>query len=151
MYKLDLEKAEEPEAKLPTSSGSQKKQGNSRKSFISGSLTMLKPLTLWITANCGKFFFFFLKILKEMGLPPYLPPEKSVCSSSATVRTRLGTMDQFQTGKGVHQGCIVSPCLFNYIHHVNTSCKMPGQMTHKLESRFPGEISTTSDIQMIPL
>ena len=53
MYKLDLEKAEEPEIKLPTLIGSQKKQENSRKT--SASLTMLKPLTVWITMNCGKF------------------------------------------------------------------------------------------------
>ena len=54
MYKLDLEKAEEPEIKLPTSVGSQKKQENSRKAFTSTSLTMLKPLTVCITVNCGK-------------------------------------------------------------------------------------------------
>ena len=53
-YKLDLEKAEEPEIKLPTSVGSKKKQENSRKT--SASLTMLKPLTVWITTSCGKFF-----------------------------------------------------------------------------------------------
>ena len=55
MYKLDLEKAEEPEIKFPTSIGLQKKQENSRKTSIAASLTMLKPLTVWITANCGKF------------------------------------------------------------------------------------------------
>ena len=54
MYKLDFEKAEEPEIKLPTSAGSQNKQGNSRKTSISDSLTMLMPLTVWITTNCGK-------------------------------------------------------------------------------------------------
>ena len=53
--KLDLEKAEEPEIKLPTSAGSSKKQENSRKTSISALLTMPKPLTLWITINCGKF------------------------------------------------------------------------------------------------
>ena len=52
---LDLEKAEEPEIKLPTSTGSLKKQENSRKTSISASLTMPKPLTVWITTNCGKF------------------------------------------------------------------------------------------------
>ena len=56
MYKLDLKKAEEPEIKLPTSTGSQKKQENSRKTSTSASLTMLKPLTVWITSNFGKFF-----------------------------------------------------------------------------------------------
>ena len=55
MFKLDLEKVEEPEIKLPTSIGSSKKQENSRKTSMSASLTMLKPLTVWITTKCGKF------------------------------------------------------------------------------------------------
>ena len=55
MFKLDLEKAEEPEIKLPTSAGSSKKQQSSRKTSISASLTMPKPLTVWITINGGKF------------------------------------------------------------------------------------------------
>ena len=79
MFKLVLEKAGEqagePEIKLPTSIGSYKKQENSRKSSIFVSLTTLKPLTLWITTNCGK-------ILKDGNTrPPYLPPEKSVWRS----------------------------------------------------------------------
>ena len=56
MFKLDLEQVEEPEIKLPTSVGSSKKQENARKTSTSVSLTMLKPLTVWITTNCGKFF-----------------------------------------------------------------------------------------------
>ena len=57
MFKLDLEKAEEPEIKLPTTSGLlKKKQESSRKTSISALLTMPKPLTAWITRNCGKFF-----------------------------------------------------------------------------------------------
>ena len=55
MFKLDFKKAEEPEIKLPTFIGSQKKQENSRKTSTSASLTTLKPLTVWITTNCGKF------------------------------------------------------------------------------------------------
>ena len=55
MFKLVLEKAEEPEIKLPTSAGSWKKQGTSRKTSVSALLTMPKPLTVWITINCGKF------------------------------------------------------------------------------------------------
>ena len=64
MLKLDLEKAEEPEIKLPTSAGSWKKQECSTKTSISALLTMSKPLTLWITINCGKFW--------EMGIPNHL-------------------------------------------------------------------------------
>ena len=56
MFKLDLEKAEEPKIKLPTSAGSSKKQDSSRKTFTSALLTIPKPLTMWITTNCGKFF-----------------------------------------------------------------------------------------------
>ena len=56
MFKLVLEKAKEPEIKLPTSAGSWKKQESSRKTSISALLTMPKPLTVWITVNCGKFF-----------------------------------------------------------------------------------------------
>ena len=68
-FKLDLEKAEEPESKLPTSSGSQKKQKNFRKTSTSASLTTLKPLTVWITTNCRKF----LKRWEyKTTLPPYL-------------------------------------------------------------------------------
>ena len=64
MFKLDLEKAEEPEIKLPTSTGSWKKQDSFRKTSNSVSLTMPKPLTVWITTNCGKF--------SEMGLSDHL-------------------------------------------------------------------------------
>ena len=56
MFKLDLGKAEKPEIKLPTSTGSSKKQESSRKISTSALLTMPKPLTVWITTNCGKFF-----------------------------------------------------------------------------------------------
>ena len=66
MYKLDLEKAEELEIKLPAFTGSQRKQGNSRKASTSASLTTLKPLTVWITINCGKFF-------RRLGTPDHLP------------------------------------------------------------------------------
>ena len=65
------------------------------------------------------------------------------------VRTRHGTTDRFKIGKGVHQGCILSPCLFNFMQ--STTGEMLGWMNHKLESRLPGETSTTSDMQMIPL
>ena len=66
--------------------------------------------------------------------PPDLPLEKSVCRSGSKVRTGRGTTDWFQIGKGVHQGCILSPCLFNLMQ--STSYEMPGWMKHKLESSF---------------
>ena len=64
MFKLDLEKAEEPEIKLPTSARLSKKQESSRKTSTSALLTMPKPVTVWITANCGRFL--------EMGIPDHL-------------------------------------------------------------------------------
>ena len=66
----------------------------------------------------------------------------------ATVRTGHGTTDWFQIGKGVGQGCILSPCLFNlYAEYI---MRKAGLKKHKLESRLPGEISITSDMQMTP-
>src|SRR5574338_474113 len=99
MFKLVLEKAEEPEIKLPTSAGSLKKQESSRKTSISALLTMPKPLTV----DHNK-----LENSERDGniRPPDLPLEKSVCRSGATVRTGHGTTDWFQIGKGVRQGCI---------------------------------------------
>ena len=107
MFKLDLEKAEEPEIKLPTASGSQKMQENSRKTSTYVSLTTPKLLTVWITTNW--------KILKEMGIPDYLICllRNMYAGQEATVRTAHGTTDWFQIGKGVCQSCILSPCLFN--------------------------------------
>ena len=81
--------------------------------------------------------------------PPYLSPEKLYASQEATVRTGHGTTDWFQIGKGVHQGCILSPCLFNFYAEYIT--QNSGLDESQVESRLPGEISTTSDIQMIPL
>ena len=107
MFKLDLEKAEDPEIKSPTSAGSRKKQESSRKTSISALLTMPKPLTVWITTNW--------KILKEMGISDHVTCflRNLYASQEATVRTGHGTTDWFQIGKGVRQGCILSPCLFN--------------------------------------
>ena len=78
-----------------------------KKTFISASLTMPKPLTVWITTNC--------KILQDMGLPDHLTCllRNLYGGQEATVRTGHGTTDWFQIVKGVRQGCISSPCLFN--------------------------------------
>ena len=72
-------------------------------------LTMLKPFTVWITTNYGKF-------LKEIEIPDHLTCllRKLYAGQEATLRTRHGTMDWFQIGKRVLQGCILSPCLFNF-------------------------------------
>ena len=88
--------------------------------------------------------------LKEMGIPNH-----STCllrnlyaGQEATAKTGHGTIDWFQIGKGVCQGCILSPAYVTYMQ--STLCKMLGWMKHKLESRLPGEISITSDMQMTP-
>ena len=110
MFKLVLEKAEEPEIKLPTSIRSSKKQESSRKTSISALLTMPKPLTVWITINCVDHNKLW-KILKEMGIPEHLTCllRNLYAGQEATVRTGHGTTDWFQIGKGVHQRCILSP------------------------------------------
>ena len=107
MFKLVLEKAEEPEIKLPVSAGSSKKQERSRKTTTSALLTMPKSLTVRVTTNW--------KILKEMGIPDHLTCllRNLYAGQEATVRTGHGTTDWFRIGKGVHQGCVLSPCLFN--------------------------------------
>ena len=108
MFKLVLEKAEEPEMKLPTSSGSLKKHESSRKTSTSALLTMPEPLTVWITINW--------KVLKDMGIPNHLTfLLRNLCvGQEATVRIGPGTTNWFQIEKGVHQGYILSPCLFNF-------------------------------------
>ena len=102
MFKLVLEKAEEPEIKLPTSAGSSIKQESSRKTSISALLTMPKPLTVWITTNSGK-------LLKEMGIPDHFTSllRNLYAGQEATLRTGHRTGDWFQIRKGVRQGCIL--------------------------------------------
>ena len=106
MVKLVLEKAEEPEIKLATSTGSSK-QESSIKTSISVLLTMPKPLTVYHNK--------LWKILKEMGIPDPLTflLRNLYAGQEARVRTGHGTTDWFQIGKGVRLGCILSPCLFN--------------------------------------
>ena len=108
MFKLILEKAEEPEIKLPTSARSSQKQESSRKTSISALLTMPKPLTV----DHNKL----RKILKEMGIPDHLTCllRNLYTGQEVTVRTGHGKTDWLQIEKGVRQACILSPCLFNF-------------------------------------
>ena len=108
IFKLDLQKAEEPESKLETSAGSLEKQESSRKTSTSALLTMPKPLTVWITTDC--------KILQGMRVQDHLTCLLRILypRQEVTVRTGHGTTDWFQIGKGVHHGCILSSCLFNF-------------------------------------
>ena len=128
MYKLGLEKAEESEIKLPTFAESQRKQDNSRKTSAS--------LTMW-------------KILQEMGIPDHLTclPRNLYAGQEETVRTGHGTTEWFIIGKGIHVCCHLVYLTYTQI----ISHEMLGWINHKLGSRWLGEVSITSDTQMIPL
>ena len=109
MFKLVLEKAEEPEIKLPISAGLSKKQREFQKNIYFCSIDYAKAFDC---VDHNKLW----KILKEMGIPDHL-----ICllrslyaGQETTVRTGRGATDWFQIGKGVCQGCILSPCLFNF-------------------------------------
>ena len=112
IFKMDLEKAEEPEIKLPTSTGSSKKQESSRKTSTSALLTVPKPLTVWITTNCCD-----LKILKEMGIPDHL-----ICllrnlyaGQETTVRTGHGTQTGSKLGKEYIKAIYYHPTYLTYV------------------------------------
>ena len=108
MFKLDLEKAEEQEIKLPTSSGSSKKQESSRKTSTSALLTIAKAFDC---VDHNKLW----NVLKEIGIPDHLTCllRNLYAGPEATIRTGHGTTDRFQIRNVVHQGYILSPCLFN--------------------------------------
>ena len=103
MFKLVLGKAEEPEIQMPTSAVSLKKQESSRKTSISALLTMPKPLTVEKPQAVEN------SLRDGNTRPPDLPPRNLYAGQEATVRTGNGTTDWFQIGKGVCQGCILSP------------------------------------------
>ena len=107
MFKLVLENGKGTRDQIANICWIIEKLESSRKTSISALLTMPKPLTVWITINW--------KILKEMGIPDHLtcPLRNLYAGQEATVRTGHGTIDWFQIGKGVRQGCILSLCLFN--------------------------------------
>ena len=109
MFKLVLEKAEEPEIKLPTPTGSWKKKESSRKNIYFCFIDYAKAFDC---VNHKKLW----KILQEMGIPEHLTCllRNLYAGPEATVRTRHGTTDWFQIGKGVYQGCTLSPCFFNF-------------------------------------
>ena len=127
MLKLDLGKAEEPENKLPASVGSQKQQESSRKTSISVLLTMTKPFTARITANCVN------------SRPPHLLPEKSVKVKKQQLELDMEQWTGSKLGKEYIESMYCYPAYLTYMQ--STSCKMTGWMKHKLESRLPGEIS----------
>ena len=138
MFKLDLEKAEEPEIKLPMSAGSPEKQESSRKTSISALLTAPKHLTVWITT---------MENSERWECQTTLPASWKMCMQVKKQQLELD-MEQQNGSKldKVFQGYALSPAYLTYMQSI--SCEMPGWMKHKLESRLPGEISITSDMQM---
>ena len=108
MFKLVLEKAEEPEIKLPTSTGSSKKQESSKNIYF----CFIDYAKAFDCVDHNKLW----KILKEIRILDHLTCllRNLYAGQEVTVRTGHGKTDWFQIGKGVHQGCILSPCLFNF-------------------------------------
>ena len=143
MFKLDLEKAEEPEVKLPTSVGSWKKAREFQKIIYFCFIDYAKAFDC---VDHNKLW----EIVKEMGISDHLTCllRNPYAGQEATVRTGCGITDWFQIRKGVCQGCILSPCLFNlYAEYIMQNA---GLDKHKLESRLLGEIAMTSDMQVTP-
>ena len=119
------------------------KQENSRKTSISASLTMLKPLTVWITTSCGKFW-------KRWEYQTTLPATWETCKQTKKqkLETDIEQWTSSKLGKEYVEAVCCHPAYLMYMQR--TSCKMPSWMKHKLESRLLGEISITSDMQMTP-
>ena len=143
MFKLDLEKAEEPEIKLAASVGSSKKQESFRKTSTSALLTMPKHLTVWITTNCGKFF-------KRWKYQTTSTGSWEIC---VQVKKQQSELDmEWQTASKAGKEYVKAVyCHRAYLTYMqSTSWEMLGWMKCKLESRLLGEISSSSDMQMIP-
>ena len=140
MFKLVLEKAEESEIKLPAFAGSWKKQESSRKTSLSALLTMPKPLTVWITINCGKFW-------KRWEYQTTWPTSWKICMQVKKQQLELD-MEQQACSKSEKYVKAVY-CHLAYLTYMqSTSWEILGWLKHKLESILPRKISITSDMQM---
>ena len=140
MFKPVFEKAEEPEIKLPTSA---KKQESSRKTSIFAFLTMPKPLTVWITINCGKFW-------KRWEYQTTRPVSWEICMQVRKQQLELdmGQQTSSKSGKEYIKAVYCHPAYLTYMQ--GTSWETLGWRNHKLESRLPGEISISSYKHMTP-
>ena len=142
-YNLGSEKAEEPEIKLLTFVESKRKQGNSRKTSTSDSLTMLKSLTMWITTNCGKFFKWWeYQITLPVSWETCMPVKKQQLEPCMEQLTGSGLRKEYNKAVYCHP--------VDLTNKQSTSWVMPGWVSYKLESRLLVELSTTSDMQMTP-
>ena len=146
MFKLDLEKAEEPEIKLPTSIGSLKKHESSRQNIYFCFIDYTKASD-FVDHNKQ------LKILKEMGIPDHLTCllRNMYASQEVIVRTGHGTTDWFQIRKGVHQVCILSPCLFNlYVGYIMRNAGLEeAQAGIKIAGRNINNLSYAEDTTLM--
>ena len=131
MFKLDLEKAEEPEIKMPISVESLKKQENTRKTSTYTLMIRPKLLTVWITTNCGKF-------LKRWEYYTTWPASWEICMQVEKQQLELDMEKQTgsKLGKEYVKAVYCHPAYLTYIQ--STSCEIPGWRKHKLESRLLG-------------
>ena len=142
VFKLDLEKAEEPEIKLPTSAGSSKKQGFQK----SVCFCLIDYAKAFDCVDHNKLW----KILQEVGLPDHLTClfRNLYAGQETTVRIGHGTTDWIQIGKGVRQGCMLSPCLFDlYAEYIMRNA---GLEEAQAGINIVSKISIASDMQMTP-
>ena len=143
VFKLVLEKAEEPEIKSPTSTGSLKKQQSYRITSVSAFLTMPKPLTVWITINSGKFWKRWeYQATWPASWETYMQVRKQ--QLELDMEQQIDSKQEKEYVKAVYCHPAYLTCM------QSTSWEMLDWMKHKLESRLPGEISITSDMQMTP-
>ena len=144
MFKLVLEKAEEPEIKLPTSTGSLKRQEFQKNIYF----CFIEYAKAFDCVGHNKLW----KILKKMGIPDYLTCllRNLYAGQDATVRTGHGTTDWFQIGKGVHQGCILSPCLFNlYVEYIMRNVGLEVQAGIKIARRNINNLRYADDTTLM--
>ena len=143
IFKLDLEKAEEPEIKLPTSAGSSKKQESSRKK--NNYFCYIDYTKAIYCVDHNKLW----KILKEMGIPDYLTCLlRNLYAGQEVTELDMEQQIGYKLGKEYVMAVYCHPTYLTYMQ--STPCEMPDWMKHKLESRLSGEITITSDMQMIP-
>ena len=143
MFKLVLGKAEEPEDQIANIRWIIEKAREFQKKHL---ILLYDYAKAFDCMDHNKLW----KILKEMGIPDHLTCllRNLYAGQEATVRTGHGPTDWFQIGKGVRQGCILSPAYLTYMQSI--SWETLGWRKHKLESSLPGEISITSDMPMTP-
>ena len=143
MFKLELEKAEEPEIKLPTFAGSSKKQESSIKTSTSALLIMPKLLTVWITTNCGKFF-------KRWEYQTTLTASWEICMrvKKQQLEPDMEQQPGYKLGKEYVKAVYCHPAYLTSMQ--STSWEMLDWTKHKVESRLLGEISIISDMQRTP-